>query len=157
MIVTCEQCGKQIERVPAKIMAHIYCGRHCAGLARRGRSFMTDEGKQRVRECFTGRPNPALARMSREQTGERHPRWVGDDGIGQTGHHRAQRAFDIQPCEVCGVSPTVKRIHRHHKDRNTLNNSSENIAFLCTKHHRAAHKAIRDAQKGGLLCALSSA
>lgn len=38
------------------------------------------------------------------------------------------------------MEPGGHSVHRHHKDGNTLNNSPENIAFLCAKHHKEAHK-----------------
>lgn len=32
------------------------------------------------------------------------------------------------------------RVQRHHVDSDRLNNSAENIRFLCAQHHRNAHR-----------------
>jgi hypothetical protein len=82
------------------------------------------------------------------QTGPSHPAWRGDQASQHTGHIRAERLFpDGQPCEVC-ASPFTggHSIERHHRDGNTLNNSPENIAWLCTNHHAGAHR-MRDGQE----------
>lgn len=53
------------------------------------------------------------------------------------GRLRARRMYPGPlKCDVRGCK--AKRVERHHKDKNTLNNRRSNVAFLCTKHHRAA-------------------
>lgn len=53
------------------------------------------------------------------------------------GRLRARRMYPGPlTCEVDGC--TVGRVERHHKDGDQLNNDRSNIAFLCTRHHRAA-------------------
>lgn len=49
----------------------------------------------------------------------------------KSGRDRARKLYPNVLCDVCGYFPA----QRHHKDGNTCNNSRENIAFLCPKHH----------------------
>ena len=51
------------------------------------------------------------------------------------GRKRAQRLYPLMPCVMCG---SIKS-QRHHKDGNPLNNSTENIKFLCQTCHAAKH------------------
>lgn len=67
--------------------------------------------------------------------GELNPQWKGDDASPSAGRLRAWRMYPQQPCEACGTEDG----HRHHIDRNTLNNSPENIAFLCSSCHTKRH------------------
>lgn len=66
------------------------------------------------------------------------------------GRSRAALMYpDMQPCEVCGKSGRGRGvIDRHHRDSDRLNNDPSNIAFLCRRHHQAAHK-LTDGKVGG--------
>lgn len=75
--------------------------------------------------------------------GAENPVWKGDAATVETGRYRAQKLYALGDCEGCGEKPAV---HRHHRDRNTLNNAPENIARLCTKCHAAEHAAERSAR-----------
>ena len=44
----------------------------------------------------------------------------------------------LTSCEVCGDSK--KRLQRHHKDKNTYNNNSENILICCQNCHAKEHQ-----------------
>jgi endogenous inhibitor of DNA gyrase (YacG/DUF329 family) len=145
VIGNCEWCGKQTEKHPAQVLAHNFCSKRCFGLWRRGRKLHSDATKERLRRLNLGKKNPQLAEMSRGRRGERHPRWVGENSTNpkETGRHRAQANFPAGPCEHCGASPDQKRIERHHKDLNTLNNNSENVVLLCRKCHCDAHADIK--------------
>lgn len=56
---------------------------------------------------------------------------------------------DVQPCEVCGKTGKGRgAIDRHHRNSDRLDNSPENIAFLCRRHHHAAHR-LSDGKVGG--------
>ncbi len=57
-------------------------------------------------------------------------KWKTDVTRKETGRRRCRDVFPNQSCEVCG-----HKAERHHRDGNTLNNASDNIAFLCRKHH----------------------
>lgn len=157
MLVSCEQCGKETRKVPAKVMAHIFCGRTCFGLWRREHSVMTDELRERISQALIGRPNPRMAEMARQQVGEKHPRWVGDNSTRHTGHRRAEKAFSPGACDVCAKPYTGGHsVERHHKDGNSLNNGPQNVAFLCPKDHKAAEKVIRETREGASRCHLSA-
>ena len=41
------------------------------------------------------------------------------------------------------------RVQRHHIDSDRMNNAASNIAFLCVKHHKDAHKDGDGAVGGG--------
>ena len=51
------------------------------------------------------------------------------------GRARALKLYpDTQPCEACGKTGRGRGvIDRHHRDSDRMNNSPENIAFLCRK------------------------
>ena len=71
--------------------------------------------------------------------GEKNPKWKGDKVGWDAGHCRAIRKFQLKPCEICG---SIKS-ERHHKDGNYLNNSPENIQFLCRHHHMLIDKRTK--------------
>lgn len=67
----------------------------------------------------------------------------------KTGRDRARAAYPLQPCEVCGKTGAGRGgTDRHHRNSDRLDNSPENIAFLCRKHHQAAHR-LTDGKVGG--------
>jgi hypothetical protein len=58
--------------------------------------------------------------------------------------------FPGEPCEVCGMPYGGRgRVQRHHRDGDRLNNTRANVAFLCVKHHKDAHRALDGAVGGG--------
>jgi hypothetical protein len=61
--------------------------------------------------------------------------WKGDAASVKTGRSRAERIYPDAPtaCDRYGVAG--KRLDRHHKDENTLNNERSNISFLCRRCH----------------------
>lgn len=74
--------------------------------------------------------------------------FIGDKAKKNTGNKRAQNLFkSIQPCSVCNRILESFQMIRHHKDENTLNNSIENIVFMCrschAKHHHASNNIKR--------------
>ena len=75
------------------------------------------------------------ALLSDKKKGANNPQWKGEDASPQAGRRRARCLFPTEPCEACGVVQG----HRHHKDRNTLNNTRSNIEFLCAKCHGERH------------------
>lgn len=73
----------------------------------------------------------------RKRSGASHPNWKGDKITIKSGRSRAARMFpEPHNCQKCGA--TDCRIDRHHIDGDTVNNASENIAFLCRRCHMAA-------------------
>jgi hypothetical protein len=78
----------------------------------------------------------AASRPKPNRRGSLHPMWKGDDASVQRGRGRAASMYaEKRCCEKCGATDS----ERHHVDGNTLNNTSENIAFLCRPHHRQIH------------------
>lgn len=63
--------------------------------------------------------------------GQDSPSWKGENISKQQGRNRAKQLFKLKPCEKCGS----KKSERHHMDSNPVNNHSNNIMFLCRKHH----------------------
>lgn len=86
----------------------------------------------------------ALPQVAERRRGPNNVRW-NDDPSDDLGRQRARALYASQPCEVCGAPPIpgVGNIHRHHRDRNPLNNDPSNIAFLCRAHHAAEHQTRR--------------
>jgi hypothetical protein len=67
----------------------------------------------------------------------------------KTGRGRARALYPLEPCEVCGKTGSGRgSIDRHHRNSDRLDNAPENIAFLCRRHHHAAHK-LTDGKVGG--------
>ncbi len=76
-------------------------------------------------------------KLSAQKRGADNPQWKGDEASDQVGRLRAIRLYpDADQCVRCG---SIDRIHRHHVDRNTRNNASGNIEFLCPTCHQHEH------------------
>ena len=75
--------------------------------------------------------------------GEQSPSWKGDNITKQTGRWRAEKMYPLKPCEVCGS----KKSERHHIDNNPINNSPENIMYVCRKHHVAIDNRLQKARQ----------
>lgn len=115
---TCECCGREFTRAdftyyvnPAAFARKRFCSRSC-------RSKAVNRG--------VPRPQP---------TGPDSPRWKGDAVTPQAGRKRARAIFGKPTCSVCGALGEI-----HHKDGNPVNNSTDNVEFLCRQHHVAAHE-----------------
>jgi hypothetical protein len=66
-----------------------------------------------------------------------HPNWKGDRATPKTGRGRALKQYPVLgACVQCGQPAR----HRHHVDRNPLNNEPENVQLLCTTCHGLAHR-----------------
>lgn len=61
----------------------------------------------------------------------------------EEGRREARRLYPDQPCEKCDRDG-----ERHHIDSDRLNNARSNVAFLCKKHHKDAHR-LSDGKIGG--------
>ena len=53
------------------------------------------------------------------------------------GRNQAKQLYRADDCETCGKSGPY--LHRHHKDRNPMNNDRENISILCVSCHTDVH------------------
>lgn len=83
-------------------------------------------------------------RRCNNQAGENNHNFKG--GIGRSTVERATRVAiknsgrDLTKCERCGyIDFTRQELPRHHKDRNRLNNSSDNLEVLCWSCHNKEH------------------
>lgn len=73
--------------------------------------------------------------LSEQKRGAKNPCWQGDYAKPNAGRMRAQKLFPTEPCVACGTTEG----HRHHIDRNPLNNDRSNIQFLCASCHQLLH------------------
>jgi len=64
-------------------------------------------------------------------SGKAHYAWKGDAARTETKRARAQRMYQLGPCDSCGKPAT----DRHHRDDDTGNNAPENIGILCRRCH----------------------
>lgn len=87
----------------------------------------------------------------RKMWGANNPAWLGDKASRSAGHARAVLAFPAPACSGCGAT----RAERHHIDQNPLNNSPENVAILCRKCHKAAHRLLPSRRALAMLHRLS--
>jgi len=73
--------------------------------------------------------------LREQKIGVNNPNWKGEECKRRGGNDRARRLYpEDRPCERCNIP----KGERHHKDGNTLNNTAENIEFLCRRHHMEA-------------------
>ena len=76
--------------------------------------------------------------MSDAHKGSKNPRWKGEDVSIGGGYQRCNDMYtDLGTCCICGHEPAQ---HRHHVDRDPINNTRDNIDFVCTTCHSAIHK-----------------
>ena len=74
----------------------------------------------------------AIERISVSHLREKNPNWKGKNIIKATGGDRARRWHpNPKSCQLCGNLKT----EIHHIDNNPLNNTQQNIMWLCRKHH----------------------
>jgi len=76
--------------------------------------------------------------MRKRMYGDKNPRWRGGTSAGyirRTGLEQLHK-HGIYKCQICGSS---KQLEVHHKDRNKLNNSIDNLMLVCKSCHRKIH------------------
>ncbi len=76
------------------------------------------------------------AKISANMMGAKNHRWSGDQASQQAGRLRAYKKFVPDLCARCGAAD---KLHRHHRDENTLNNDPKNVEFLCATCHQHQH------------------
>lgn len=135
VLVKCGWCKAELSLTPSRIR-----------LAKNGTSFCNRTCHAKWRTEHFVQPESMRRKTSERVSGSGNPSWKGDTARPQSGRARAERQYkNKRPCEVCGS----EKSERHHKDFDTLNNSPENISFLCRAHHIQADRT-RDA-KGWLV------
>ncbi len=107
---TCEQCQKELQRK-----------RKPSGKLEANASFSLRRFcNSQCRGNFTASLNQCSPNAARQRTLKLYPK------------------EQLKNCEICGESSS--RLHRHHKDKNTYNNSSENILICCQACHAKEHQ-----------------
>jgi len=70
--------------------------------------------------------------------------WLGDKAKPEAGRARCEKRYPVKQCELCGNTRTGnKNLHRHHRDKNPLNNEPENIQILCQHCHSVLHGQLK--------------
>ncbi len=138
--VKCLECKRPIYRRPQEISRNggrVYCSMKCYGIACR-----------KVKPCIVCN-KPILAGLNKK-TCNRSCANISRTGIVyKNGRLRdmvvSQRALKIRllndrgkECEKCGFDK-FQILHVHHKDRNRLNNSLNNLELICPNCHYAEH------------------
>jgi len=112
----CEYCGKSFKS--SKSRKQKFCCYEHAMAFRKGKKRPTEIGKK-IR----------ATKLKRVLT------------IPSSGNKRAIYLYpNVENCEECGET-NKKKIHRHHIDKNPLNNNRDNIKFLCCLCHNRLHKS----------------
>jgi hypothetical protein len=109
---TCEFCQESLFRKRKP------CGKLEANISFSKRRFCNSQ----CRGNFTASKNQCLENSARQRTLKLFPK------------------ESLTCCEVCG--DFEKRLHRHHKDKNTYNNLPENILICCQNCHAKEHQKI---------------
>lgn len=136
---TCKVCWKSILKPRknytwARYYKRIYCSQKC--------SLLDPERSKKISAAAMGRTPWNKNKEFPQMRGNKHA-FRGNAATPNAGRARAQALYkEIKPCEHCGLIKTGwRQMVRHHRDRNTLNNSAENIAFLCRACHAKEHRA----------------
>lgn len=111
--MNCTQCGKEITRRRRYQYKNHFCNKRCMG------------------DYIAAHPEAMPWRSTSKNALTQNPNWGGDDVPLKAGRQRARRWFAHKPCQICGA----EKSERHHVDANPLNNTPENIMFLCRRHH----------------------
>jgi hypothetical protein len=78
--------------------------------------------------------------------GKKNGLWKGNLASKSAGRGRARRKFQkANLCQKCG---STRRVERHHKDGNPLNNRKRNIAILCRRCHMIADGRMKKMHEG---------
>jgi len=149
LIRSCQQCGNAFRTKKNFVDKGFgkYCSRPCAYAANRKGKIVqcTICGKDVYRK-------PRLLRLSKSRKyfcskscqthwrnqffiGPRHANWKHGRQVYRSVLTRAGRK---KVCELC-TSKDERVLAVHHKDRNRLNNSEENLAWLCHNCHFLVH------------------
>lgn len=78
------------------------------------------------------------------KSGSQNVMWKGNVIKPISAGHRARSLYKLEPCSVCGSHES----ERHHRDGNRMNNSKDNIDFLCRRHHMIADGRMYDRSNG---------
>lgn len=123
------------------------------GLEYRCRPCIKEQRREKAGPCeMCGGPKSSYERkicaqcIPASQAGEQNSNWKGDAVSRAIGHDRARRMFTL-PDQCEGEGCEAPPYDRHHIDGDTLNNTPENIAFLCRSCHMQADGRLRVLQE----------
>jgi len=82
-----------------------------------------------------------MCKSRKKRIGNKSPAWRGDNASIGAGHVRCETMYPAIKCELCGdIRTENKNLHRHHRDKNPLNNAPENVQILCANCHNKIHR-----------------
>ena len=147
MIKKCLYCNSVIPVHVPHYQKRKNCSKSCSNAYRwtipKWRKEHLEKMTNQIKGKFLGRKHTSTTlkkMLMNTPRGETHYAWKGDNARKHSGRRRAQRLYPKQPCEKCG---RIDDVERHHVDKNALNNSRENIIFVCPAHHRPIyHKSV---------------
>lgn len=146
---SCKKCGKEFFAKPSHISCGFgkFCSRACsAANQRNGFETLCDScgkkiyrsrkmsGRSKSGKFFCGKRCQTLWR-NRLYTGERHSNWKHGREVYRSILVRGGRE---KICALCATRDE-RVLAAHHIDRNRLNNSLENLAWLCHNCHFLVH------------------
>lgn len=147
--VSCTRCGKEFYTKPSHIaIGHgKYCSAKCSHESSRTGSWFKCEGcgkdiyrtpkyinASKSKKYFCNKSCQTIWR-NKEFSGSRHANWR--HGMGSYRNILKREGRDAV-CELCGMKDE-RVIEVHHKDKNRMNNSVTNLAWLCRNCHYIAH------------------
>lgn len=148
--VKCQRCGNDMYVKPSHQALGFgkYCSRTCQfAAARKGEIIACDIcgtkkyhqrkdiGNNKSGKFFCGKSCQTKWRNS-VFIGEKHANWKHGEFVYQSVLRRSKRKRE---CQVCKTSD-VRVLAVHHIDRNRLNNTEENLAWLCHNCHFLVHR-----------------
>jgi thymidylate synthase ThyX len=111
-------------------------------------TFLTDDGWQPLHTIDTSSKvatngahvwTPEMREHARQQKlGSNNHQWKGNEASQQAGRLRANRMFSVDG-RVCSFCGRTDKLHRHHRDGNTLNNHDSNVEIICATCHQHEH------------------
>lgn len=148
--VNCKICGKEFNTIPARLKMGWgkYCSKKCQYKSMENRVLVKCEfcGKSIYRSTKSVRRSKSklffcrhlcqLNWFNKEKSGDKHPNWKNGEA---SYRDRLMRTDALKHCARCGMSD-VRVLSVHHKDKNRLNNSFENLEWLCQNCHFLEHR-----------------
>lgn len=140
-MVECEICGQLVEKRRL--------GPHISGHRRTERArYLYPNGSKSPHHWITCETcgEQVLAEVGHRYCSVRcskmetlNPQWKGDQAPPNTARRRAHNRYRNDACSQCR---STERVERHHRNKNTYDNTPANIEILCHKCHAKAHRRL---------------
>lgn len=147
--IECETCNEHFYVTPARIRqvqkkGHQirFCSMQCRDYAGDKNPFWGRKHNDKSIEKMANHPNRPIF-----EPGENNPNYTrfGEDFIGITKTWwKSKLLEEVGKCEHCGYCEEVGILELHHADRDTSNNTRENVLLLCPNCHRLDHFIAQD-------------